>query len=176
MCGVMDVEERVRREYLAGRMAQAAALARSVLAGEPERAEVWRLLGRVARHLGDTAASDAAFDRATALLPRQMPRPHRVTRERFEALVEQARTALREDPHAVRRGLRRQGREDPAVVERPVVVRDLPSPAEIESGVSPDSRWRRRGDRLVVYQWNVEQMAGSDEQIVKQLMRGLVSR
>ncbi len=172
----MDVEERVRREYLAGRMHQAAALARSVLASQPDRAEVWRLLGRVARHLGDAAASDAAFERAAVLLPRQMPAPHRVTRERFEALVEEARVALRDPEAAVRRGMRRQGRDDSTAAERLVAVRELPTSGEIEAGVSPDCRWRRQGDRLVVYQWNVEHMAGSDQQIVRQLMRGFVSR
>jgi tetratricopeptide (TPR) repeat protein len=162
----MEVE-RARSLYRGGRFDEAAAILEERCQRQPDDADAWWMLGCVARHRGQTADSDRAFQRAAELLPRQMPPPHRVPVAVFEGLVRQAREDIR---RGGQRGRERLGVEvDVGATELEVGVQQLPSGEAVRGGLGPDARWSRDGDRVVVYQVSHENLAGSDRQLLQLL-------
>jgi hypothetical protein len=128
----------------------------------PKDPEAWRLLARVSRHVGLTAASDDAFRRAAALT-KGRPLPFRVTVDRFQELIREAREGL---PPEARRRL------------ESVTVRVQPFPAadEVRAGLDPDTltAWRRHTqDVLTVFQVNHENRSGSEEALRTLIGRSL---
>ena len=68
----MEPEETLKlakRRCGEGRLAEAAALCRDLIAAEPDRAEAENLLGIIAAQTGDIAAANEHFGRAVALAP-----------------------------------------------------------------------------------------------------------
>src|SRR3979409_108263 len=92
----MDLVQRARDLYSAGFMHDALEAAQAACDRAPKDPEAWRLLARVSRHVGLTAASDDAFRRAAALAPGR-PAPYRVTPQRFAELLAEARESLPSD-------------------------------------------------------------------------------
>ena len=99
----MDLVQRARERYSAGRMHDALEAAQAACDRAPKDAEAWWLLGRVSRHVGLAAASDDAFRRAAALT-RSRPLPYRVSGQRFQALpsVEDVREGVEPDALTMR--------------------------------------------------------------------------
>jgi len=166
--------ENARRLYERGLFQEAAAALRRICSDQPQEAEAWWLLGVVARHLDQLALSDDAFGRACALLPRQMPLPHRVPPVEFVLLVERAKAALRAPASSLRR-------EHFAIVEKaaaadvPTRVASLPPAELIDGGVSPQARWAWSADELTLYQVNHENAAGSNRGLVRLIATSLVA-
>src|SRR5437764_4726900 len=121
----MDLVRHARDLFATGRMHDALEAAQAACDRAPKDAEAWRLLARISRHTGMPAASDEAFRRASRLNG-GLALPHRVSAERFLALVEEARAAL---PEAERRRL-----EALAVSAEP-----MPTADQVRSGVDPDA-------------------------------------
>src|SRR3979409_2328074 len=96
----MDLVQRARDLYSTGRMHDALEAAQAACDRAPKDPEAWRLLARVSRYVGLTAASDDAFRRSAALTNGR-PLPFRVTQDRFQELVQEALGAL--PPEARRR-------------------------------------------------------------------------
>src|ERR1700730_16038919 len=146
----MDLVQRARELYCEGRMHDALEAAQAACERAPKDPEAWRLLARVSRHVGLTAASDDAFRRAAALT-RGRPMPFRVSQERFQELIHEAQASL--SPEARRR------------LERATVrVQPIPAVEEVRSGLDPDalSTRRRQGqDVLTLYQVNHENRSAS---------------
>jgi hypothetical protein len=154
----MDLVQRARELYCEGRMHDGLEAAQAACDRAPKDPEAWRLLARVSRYVGLTAASDDAFRRSAALTNGR-PLPFRVTQDRFQELVQEALGAL---PPEARRRL------------GSTTIRVLPLPAveEVRSGLDPDalSTRRRQGqDVLIVYQVNHENR-GSSEQALRSLI------
>jgi hypothetical protein len=115
--------------------------------------EAWRLLGRDSRHAGLPAASDEAFRRA-AQLDSRSPLPHRVSPDRFRALVQEAAAA-------------------PA---RPVRVQPMPTPDQVRAGIDPDALTHREPsapDVLVLFQVNLENSSTSEDALRTLIARSL---
>src|SRR5215472_5544618 len=89
----MDLLNRARDLYLAGRMHDALEAAQAACDRAPKDSEAWWLLGCVSRHTGLLAASDVAFLKAHELDSR-FALPYRVPASRFAALIEESRSAL----------------------------------------------------------------------------------
>jgi hypothetical protein len=198
----MDTLKRSRDLYQTGQIEMALIAVREACAQHPNNAEAWWLLGCVARHAGLVAVSDDGFRRASKLLPLQMPMPYRVTAEHFRALVEEAKRTfddtsttsppitdglnsmelrvLQEEAQRIHRdsvsarrwGIIVPGRAAAARLATEVVA--LPSLDAIRGGLSPDSRWRHEAGRVILYQVNHENVAGSDRDLVHVLVRSLV--
>src|SRR5437588_642481 len=126
----MDLVQRARDLYSAGRMHDALEAAQAACDRAPKDPEAWRLLARVSRHVGLTAASDDAFRRAAALAPGR-PAPYRVSGDRFAELLQEARDSLSTE--------RRRRLESVAIRVQP-----LPSVAEVRSGPEPATPWPPR--------------------------------
>lgn len=159
----MDALQTARAAYRAGRLHDALEAAQVACERRPKDPEGWRLLGAVSRHVGMPVAADEAFRRAAGLAPRSHPEPHRVTRERFTALVGEARSGLSRD--ATRR---LQGVE--------VGVEDLPAAELIAGGLAPDALSERRrtpAETLVLYQGNLENRARDEQDLAKLIARTL---
>jgi tetratricopeptide (TPR) repeat protein len=88
----MDLLQRARELYSAGRMHDALEAAQAACDRAPKDAAAWALLGRISRYIGLPAASDEAFRRAAGL-DAGVVVPFRVTGERFRALIEESRGA-----------------------------------------------------------------------------------
>src|SRR2546423_14950396 len=86
----MDLIQHARQLYASGRMHDALEVAQAACDRAPKDSEAWALLGRITRHAGMPAASDDAFWRASQL-DSGRPLPHRVSTDRFLALVDEAR-------------------------------------------------------------------------------------
>src|SRR5690348_5771764 len=86
----MDLIQHARALYAAGRMHDALEAAQAACDRAPKDAQAWWLLALVSRHTNMPAASDEAFWRASQL-DASRALPHRVTAERFRALVEEVR-------------------------------------------------------------------------------------
>ncbi|HSR26707.1 MAG TPA: hypothetical protein VLW53_24370 [Candidatus Eisenbacteria bacterium] len=156
----MDLLQHARDLFAAGRMHDALEAAQAACDRAPKDGEAWWLLGRISRHTGMPVASDDAFRRAAQLNDR-LAIPHRVSGERFQALLEEARAAL---PEPARRRL------------EPTTIRAQPMPTaeQVRAGVDPDAltlRERAPEDVLVLFQVNHENRSGSEE-----ALRALVSR
>src|SRR5215469_3870505 len=111
----MDLIQHARALYAAGRMHDALEAAQAACDRAPKDADAWSLLGRVSRHTGLPAASDEAFRRAAQLDSRHSL-PHRVSAERFRALVQEAAAG----PSSVR-------------------VQSMPAADLVRAGVDPDA-------------------------------------
>lgn len=156
----MDVFQRARELYAAGRMHDAFEAAQAACDRAPKDPEAWSLLGRIGRHTGMPAASDDAFRRAVEL-DRSRPLPYRVTADRFQALLAEARDAL--TPEAARR-----------LEHTTIRVQAIPSPEQVSAGVDPDALTQReRGphDVLILFQVNHENRSASED-----ALRALVGR
>src|SRR5437868_2397281 len=141
----MDLVQRARDLYSAGLMHDALEAAQAACDRSPKDPEAWRLLARVSRYVGLTAASDDAFRRAAALT-RGRPLPFRVNLERFQELIEEARSSL--SPEARRR-----------LEKTTVRIQPIPAVEEVRLGLDPDAltaRRRQGQDVLTVYQVNHE--------------------
>lgn len=137
----MDLIQRARELYVAGRMHDALEVAQAACDRAPKDAEAWSLLGRISRHTGLPSASDEAFRRASQLDSRHAL-PHRVTAERFRALVHDAGA--------------------PATVR----VQPMPTAVQVRGGVDPDALSRRdpgAPEALVLFQVNHENRSASEE-------------
>jgi hypothetical protein len=158
----MDLVQRARELYCSGQMHDALEVAQVACDRAPKDAEAWRLLARVSRHAGLTVASDDAFRRAAAL-GRRRPAPYRVSSERFQELVTEARDRL--SPDANRR------------LEK-VTLRVHPIPAleEVRSGLDPDAltnRKRQPQDVLTLFQVNHENRSGNEAALRTLIARSL---
>src|SRR5919108_3067592 len=116
----MDLVQRARELYCEGRMHDALEAAQAACDRAPKDPEAWRLLARVSRHVGLTAASDDAFRRAAALT-RGRPLPFRVSADRFQQLLAESLEGL--SPEARRR-----------LASITVRVQPLPTVDEVRSG------------------------------------------
>ena len=156
----MDLVQRAREQYSAGRMHDALEAAQAACDRAPKDAEAWRLLGRISRHVGLAAASDDAFRRAAALT-RSRPLPYRVSAQRFQQLVQEARESL--SPTARRR------------LEKVALrFQALPTVEDVREGVEPDAltaRSRGPHEVVTVFQVNHENRSGSEA-----ALRTLVAR
>jgi predicted Zn-dependent protease with MMP-like domain len=146
-------------EYRSGRLQEAHETAERALALQPD-AQTWHLLGRIRTWLKRADAGDA-FQRAKALNPRHYFLPHRVSRQHFAALAEEA---LAEIPPQFR------ARLDNTLV----VVDDLPEIEAVLEGEDPDVLGIYEGatamehglpERIVLYQRNHEQVASSETEL-----------
>ena len=156
----MDLLQRARDLFAAGRMHDALEAAQAAADRAPKDPEAWWLLGRISRHTGMPAASDEAFRRA-AQLDGRLAVPHRMAGDRFQALLEDARAAL---PEPARRRL------EPTAIR----VQPMPTPEQVRAGVDPDAltlRERAPEDVLVLFQVNHENRSGSED-----ALRALVTR
>jgi hypothetical protein len=156
----MDLLQKARELYVAGRMHDALEVAQAACDRAPKNAEAWALLGRISRFTGMPAASDLAFRRAATLTKRQT-QPYRVPPDRFDKLVSQAQERL--SPDARRR------------LERAAIrVQALPSVDQVRAGMDPDAltaRARVPQDVLTVFQVNHENRTGSED-----TLRALITR
>lgn len=145
----MDLIQHARELYRTGRMHDALEAAQAACDRAPKDPEAWSLLGRVSRHTGLPAASDEAFRRASQLDSRHAL-PHRVTAERFRALVREARA-----PAGVR-------------------VEPMPTEGQVRAGVEPDAltyRDPQSPNALVLFQVNHENRSASED-----ALRALIGR
>jgi hypothetical protein len=158
----MDLLQRARELYVAGRMHDALEVAQAACDRSPKNAEAWALLGRISRFTGMPAASDLAFRRAATLAKRQT-QPYRVPPDGFDKLLSQAQAKL--SPDARRR------------LERTAIrVQALPSVDQVRSGIDPDAltvRARDPQDVLTVFQVNHENRAGSEDALRSLITRSL---
>ena len=158
----MDLFQHARALYATGRMHDALEAAQAACDRAPKDPRAWWLLGQISRHTGMPAASDEAFRRAWQL-DDSLVLPHRVTADRFRALVEEARHALPED---ARRRL------EPAVVR----AQAAPSAEQVRAGLDPDALTlhdHAPQDVLVLFQVNHENRCGSEEALRALLARSL---
>jgi DNA-binding SARP family transcriptional activator len=159
----MDLLQRARDLFAAGRMHDALEVAQAACDRAPKDPEAWWLLGRVSRHTGMPVASDEAFRRAARLSDR-LAVPYRVSGDRFLALLEEARAAL---PEPARRRL-----EPTAIRAQP-----MPTAEQVRAGVDPDAltlRERAPEDVLVLFQVNHENHSGSEDALRALVARSLV--
>jgi Flp pilus assembly protein TadD len=160
----MDLVQRAHELYSEGRMHDALEAAQAACDRAPKDAEAWRLLARVSRHVGLTAASDDAFRRAAALSP-SCSLPYRVNPERFQELVREARESL---PEKARERLR----------STTVKLHPLPAVDDVRAGLDPDAltaRKRQPQEALVLYQLNHENQSGTEvalRQLIGRSLRG----
>lgn len=150
-------------EYRSGLLEDGLSSAERALA-LAEDAETWHLLGRIRGWL-ESPDSDAAFRRAATLEPARFPIPHRVTREHFAALAEEAFAKIPADFMA---------RLDNTMV----VVDDLPDIEAVREGEDPDvlgiydgatAMDRGLPERIVLYQRNHEQVCGTEAELRKEV-------
>lgn len=158
----MDLVQRARELYCVGRMHDALEAAQAACDRAPKDPEAWRLLARVSRHVGLTAASEDAFRRAAALT-RGRPMPFRVSQDRFGELIDEALNGL--SPEA-RRRLRKTS----------VRIQPIPPVDDVRSGLDPDAlsaRRRQAQDVLIMYQVNHENRSGSEKELRTLIGRSL---
>jgi predicted Zn-dependent protease with MMP-like domain len=146
-------------EYRSGWLEDAHSSAERSLALEDD-APTWHLLARVRGWLQRPDAEDA-FRRAAALEPDNYVVPHRVTREHFAALAEEAFDAIPPEFRA---------RLDNTLV----VVDDLPEIDAVREGEDPDllgvydgatALDRGLPERIVLYQRNHEQVCSTEAEL-----------
>ncbi|HKA12772.1 MAG TPA: tetratricopeptide repeat protein [Candidatus Dormibacteraeota bacterium] len=160
----MDLLNRARDLYVAGRMHDALEAAQAACDREPKNSEAWWLLGRISRHTGLLAASDVAFHKAHELDSR-FALPHRVPASRFSALIEESRSAL---PDSTRRRL-----EPTSIRAQP-----MPTPEQVRQGVDPDALSLRDPgpqDVLTLFQVNHENRSPSEDALQTLVSRSLAA-
>lgn len=160
--GPMDAFQAAREAYRAGRIYDALEAAQAAAERRPKDPEAWRLLGAVSRHAGLPAAGDEAFQRAAALSPRRHPAPVRVTRRRFQELVDAAAGQLSKDARRRLEGV---------IVQ----VEDLPDADAIAGGSAPASLSKRTRDPavLTLYQGNHENRSVDESELARLVSRTL---
>jgi hypothetical protein len=149
----MDLIQHARELYATGRMHQALEAAQAACDRAPKDSEAWSLLGRVSRHAGLRAASDEAFRRASQLDSRRVL-PHRVSAERFRALVEEAGGP------------------------QPVRVLPMPTADHVRAGVDPDALTHRdpaTAQPLILFQVNHENHSASEDELRALIGRSLAA-
>jgi hypothetical protein len=150
----MDLIQHARELYATGRMHDALEVAQAACDRAPKDSEAWLLLGRISRHIGLPAASDDAFRRACQLDSRNAL-PHRVSADRFRALVQEA-----------------------AGPQAAVRVQAMPTAAQVRAGVDPDALTHRdpaARDVLVLFQVNHENRSASEDALRALIGRSLAS-
>ncbi|MDQ6771386.1 MAG: tetratricopeptide repeat protein [Candidatus Dormibacteraeota bacterium] len=160
----MDLLQRARELYAAGRPHDALEAAQAACDRAPKDPEAWALLGRVSRHAGLPAASDDAFLRASRLSPRHRP-PHRVSAARFREIVAEAQVELTRD-----------GRPGPT--EKNLRVEPLPAVEDVRQGLDPDALTaggRTAAEPLILFQCNHENRS-SDDRALRTLVRRSLSQ
>jgi hypothetical protein len=159
----MDLVQRARDLYSTGLMHDALEAAQAACDRAAKDPEAWRLLARVSRHVGLTAASDDAFRRAAALAPGR-PAPYRVTPQRFAELLSEARDSLSPDARRRTEGVG-------------VRVQALPLVDEIRQGLDPDALTvrGRQGTSvtLTVFQVNHENRSADESSLRTLIARSL---
>src|SRR5262245_1678415 len=142
----MDMLQRAMELYAAGRMHDALEVAQAACDRAPKAPAAWLLLGRISRFTGMPQASDDAF-RPAASLDASLALPCRVTAERFQVLVEEARRTLGSDP---------------AVND--VRTASLPRPEQVRAGVDPDALTHREpAGGLVLFQVSHENRCDTED-------------
>jgi predicted Zn-dependent protease with MMP-like domain len=153
-----------RLAYRAGDMAAAADFAQQALAADDEDAATWNLLGRVRVWLDDAGAV-TAFARAATLQPKAYGVPHRVSRDRFARLAEEA---LADIPEAFQAQMS----------NTMIVVDDLPDIDAVREGEDPDLLGLYEGatvlehglpERIVLYQRNHENVVSDDRELAEEV-------
>jgi predicted Zn-dependent protease with MMP-like domain len=153
-----------RLAYRAGDMPAAADFAKQALAGEERDAATWSLLGRVRIWLRDDEAM-TAFRRAAALRPQTYGVPHRVSRNHFARLAEEALAGIPEAFQA-------------QMANTMIVVDDLPDLEAVRAGEDPDLLGLYEGatvlehglpERIVLYQRNHENVVTDDRELAEEV-------
>jgi len=152
-----------RLAYRAGDMPAAADFAQQALAAK-EDATTWNLLGRVFVWLRNDDAM-TAFRRAATLRPQTYGVPHRVSRDRFARLAEEALAGI---PEAFQTQMS----------NTMIVVDDLPDIDAVREGEDPDLLGLYEGatvlehglpERIVLYQRNHENVVSDDRQLAEEV-------
>jgi len=160
----MDLLNRARDLYVAGRMHDALEAAQAACDREPKNSEAWWLLGRISRHTGLLAASDVAFIKAHELDSR-FALPYRVPASRFAALIEESRSALSASAR------RRLG-------STLIRAQAMPTPEQVRQGIDPDALSLRDPgpqDVLTLFQVNHENRSASEEALQTLVSRSLAA-
>ena len=160
----MDLLNRARDLYVAGRMHDALEAAQAACDREPKNSEAWWLLGRISRHTGLLAASDVAFLKAHELDSR-FALPYRVPASRFAALIEESRSALSASAR------RRLG-------STLIRAQAMPTPEQVRQGIDPDALSLRDPgpqDVLTLFQVNHENRSPSEEALQTLVSRSLAA-
>jgi predicted Zn-dependent protease with MMP-like domain len=153
-----------RLAYRAGDMPAAADFAQQALAADNADAATWNLLGRVRVWLDDDEAM-TAFARAAALRPQTYGIPHRVSRDRFARLAEDALAGIPEAFQA-------------QMSNTMIVVDDLPDLDAVREGEDPDLLGLYEGatalehglpERIVLYQRNHENVVSDDRELAEEV-------
>jgi predicted Zn-dependent protease with MMP-like domain len=152
-----------RLAYRAGDMPLAADFAQQALASE-EDAATWNLLGRIRVWLDDGEAI-TAFRQAAALRPQHYGIPHRVSRDRFARLAEDALAGIPETFQT-------------QMSNTMIVVDDLPDIDAVREGEDPDLLGLYEGatvlehglpERIVLYQRNHENVVANDRELAEEV-------
>ena len=152
-----------RLAYRGGDMAAAADFAQQALDRE-EDAATWNLLGRVRVWLDD-GDSITAFRRAATLRPQTYGVPHRVSRNHFARLAEDALAGI---PEAFQNQM----------ANTMIVVDDLPDIEAVREGEDPDLLGLYEGatvlehglpERIVLYQRNHENVVSDDRELAEEV-------
>ena len=152
-----------RLAYRAGDMPAAADFAQQALADD-EDAATWNLLGRIRVWLRNDDAV-TAFRRAASLHPQDYGVPHRVSRDRFARLAEQALAGIPEAFQA-------------QMSNTLIVVDDLPTIEAVREGEDPDLLGLYEGatvlehglpERIVLYQRNHENVVSDDRALAEEV-------
>ena len=152
-----------RLAYRAGDMPLAADFAQKALAVN-EDAATWNLLGRVRVWLRNDE-SVTAFRRAAVLRPQTYGVPHRVSRNHFARLAEEALAGIPEAFQA-------------QMSNTMIVVDDLPDIDAVREGEDPDLLGLYEGatvlehglpERIVLYQRNHENVVSDDRELAEEV-------
>ena len=158
----MNLLQRARALYAAGRIHEALEAAQAVCDRSPKNPEAWWLLGCVTRHVGLPAASDDAFRRCASLTAERML-PYRVSPARFELMVREARSVL--------------APEDRCRLEKMMIrIAQLPRSVDVQRGTAPDALFVHRSGHpevLTLYQVNHENRSGSEATLLALIARSL---
>src|SRR5437879_2218766 len=152
-----------RLAYRAANMPAAADFAQQALAAG-EDAATWNLLGRIRVWLRDSDAS-TAFARAAAMRPQTYGVPHRVSRDRFARLAEEALAGIPETFQT-------------QMSNTMIVVDDLPDLDAVREGEDPDLLGLYEGatvlehglpERIILYQRNHENVVSDDRELAEEV-------
>ena len=152
-----------RLAYRAGDMRAAADFAQQALASD-EDAPTWNLLGRILVWLNDYDAV-TAFRHAAAMRPQIYGVPHRVSRDRFARLAEQALAGIPETFQT-------------QMSNTMIVVDDLPDLDAVREGEDPDLLGLYEGatvlehglpERIILYQRNHENVVSDDRELAEEV-------
>lgn len=160
----MDLLNRARDLYVAGRMHDALEAAQAACDRAPKDPEAWWLLGRISRHTGLLAASDVAFLKAVELDSRFVM-PHRVPASRFATLIEESRSTL-------------SARASTRLGQTVVRAHAMPTPEQVRHGVDPDAlSLRDQGPHevLILFQVNHENRCATEEALRRLVSRSLAA-